>query len=129
MKFRSLLQNLTNSRSLQAAQSNCTFHVLSNLQPRLRHSNSCHHSQPSTSRIKRLLSSYTYPREEKNPQGAEMSPASKIAVLVIVLTVLLCVLAYYARNQIHTFSKILAIHRSRKKEAETTAETTDVATV
>lgn len=46
-----------------------------------------------------------------------MSPASKIAILILMITLFLCAIAYFARNQIHTFAKVLAHHRVRK-EAE-----------
>lgn len=59
-----------------------------------------------------------------------MNPSAKIAVLIIMITLLLCVIAYYARNQIHTFAKVLAQHRARVKEREgSDAATTVTATV
>ncbi|KAF9876236.1 hypothetical protein CkaCkLH20_06179 [Colletotrichum karsti] len=59
-----------------------------------------------------------------------MSPSAKIAVLIIMITLLLCVAAYYARNQIHNFAKALAQHRARAKERETSdvSETGDATT-
>ncbi|KAL0941805.1 uncharacterized protein CTRU02_204568 [Colletotrichum truncatum] len=47
-----------------------------------------------------------------------MSPSSKIAILIIMITLLLCALAYYARSQIHAFAKALAQHRAQSKERE-----------
>ncbi|CAI0655031.1 unnamed protein product [Colletotrichum noveboracense] len=55
-------------------------------------------------------------------------PAGRIAILVIFITLLLCVIAYYARHQVHTFAKLLAQHRAHNKEREGTEneETTTV---
>ncbi|OHE97983.1 hypothetical protein CORC01_06652 [Colletotrichum orchidophilum] len=58
-----------------------------------------------------------------------MSPAAKIAVLVLMLTLLLCAIVYFARNQIHTFATILAHHRAARKEASTTEAASNETTV
>ncbi|WQF83791.1 hypothetical protein CDEST_08805 [Colletotrichum destructivum] len=58
-----------------------------------------------------------------------MSPAAKIAVLVLMLTLLLCVIAYFARQEIHTFAKVLTHHRAARKEEETTTNVSTETTV
>ncbi|KAK2041343.1 hypothetical protein LZ31DRAFT_557086 [Colletotrichum somersetense] len=57
-----------------------------------------------------------------------MSPAAKIAILVLMLTLLLCVIAYFTRQQIHTFAKVLAHHRAASKE-DTTENASNETTV
>lgn len=50
-----------------------------------------------------------------------MGPAAKIAILILMLTLLLCVIVYFARGQVLNFAKVL---RSHKKEAASDATTT-----